>query len=39
VVLRNCANYESLSDRHLRAAVRVRSENERLVEALSRVLE
>ena len=36
IVLRHCANYESLSDRHLRAAVRTDTENERLIEALAR---
>jgi threonine-phosphate decarboxylase len=36
IVLRHCANYEGLSDRHLRAAVRAESENGRLVEALVR---
>lgn len=35
MVLRNCASYENLDDRHLRAAVRTDSENERLVEALA----
>jgi threonine-phosphate decarboxylase len=34
IVLRNCANYEALSDGHLRAAVRTDSENERLIQAL-----
>ncbi len=35
IVLRNCANYESLCDGHLRAAVRRHAENERLVAALA----
>jgi len=34
IVLRNCANYEALSDGHLRAAVRAESENQRLIQAL-----
>jgi threonine-phosphate decarboxylase len=38
VVLRNCANYEALPDRHFRAAVRNDSENSRLVEAISQAL-
>ena len=35
IVLRNCANYENLTDRHLRIGVRTDSENERLIEALA----
>jgi threonine-phosphate decarboxylase len=35
IVLRNCANYEALGRVHLRAAVRTRTENERLIEALA----
>jgi threonine-phosphate decarboxylase len=35
IVLRHCANYEALCDRHLRAAVRTETENERLVETLA----
>jgi threonine-phosphate decarboxylase len=38
IVLRNCANYEALSNQHLRAAVRKDAENERLVEALALVV-
>ena len=38
VVLRNCANYEALTDGHFRAAVRNDSENDRLIEALMQVL-
>jgi threonine-phosphate decarboxylase len=38
IVLRNCTNYEALSDRHLRVAVRTDAENERLVEVLALVL-
>ena len=38
IVLRNCANYEALSDQHLRAAVRSDAENDRLVEALAQLL-
>jgi threonine-phosphate decarboxylase len=38
IVLRNCANYEGLPDRHLRAAVSDNSENSRLVEALNHCL-
>ena len=38
IVLRNCANYEALSKKHLRAAVRNDAENERLVNALAQVL-
>jgi threonine-phosphate decarboxylase len=36
IVLRNCANYEALDDRHVRIAVRTDAENERLIEALAR---
>jgi threonine-phosphate decarboxylase len=35
IVLRNCANYEGLSDGHLRAAVRTETENKRLIDALT----
>lgn len=35
IVLRSCANYENLDDRHLRTAVRTNSENEQLIEALA----
>lgn len=35
IVLRNCANYEALSDRHFRVAVRTCIENGRLIEALA----
>jgi threonine-phosphate decarboxylase len=38
IVLRNCANYESLPDGHFRAAVRNDSDNDRLIEALMQVL-
>lgn len=38
VVLRNCANYEALPDRHFRAAVRNDTENSHLIEALSQTL-
>jgi threonine-phosphate decarboxylase len=34
ILLRDCTNYESLEDGHLRAAVRIEGENERLVAAL-----
>jgi threonine-phosphate decarboxylase len=39
IVLRNCANYEALSARHLRAAVRTDAENERLIDALAHQVE
>lgn len=39
IVLRNCANYEALDSRHLRAAVRGHMENERLIEALAHEME
>jgi threonine-phosphate decarboxylase len=39
IVLRNCVNYESLPDRHLRSAVRTHAENERLIDALAREVE
>jgi threonine-phosphate decarboxylase len=39
IVLRNCANYEALDSRHLRAAVRDHMENERLIEALAHEME
>jgi threonine-phosphate decarboxylase len=35
IVLRNCANYEALSAQHLRAAIRTRTENELLIQALA----
>lgn len=35
IVLRNCANYEGLSNSHLRVAVRTNADNERLIEALA----
>jgi threonine-phosphate decarboxylase len=35
IVLRNCANYEGLSDEFLRAAVRNETENKLLIEALA----
>jgi threonine-phosphate decarboxylase len=38
IVLRQCANYEVLPDRYLRAAVRNDQENSRLVEALAQTL-
>jgi threonine-phosphate decarboxylase len=34
IVLRNCSNYETLPDGHLRTAVRTDAENERLIQAL-----
>jgi threonine-phosphate decarboxylase len=39
IVLRNCANYEGLSDELLRAAVRTETENELLIDALAREVE
>jgi len=38
VVVRSCLNYEGLEVGHIRVAVRSEEENERLVEALKRVL-
>ena len=35
IVLRNCANYEGLSDEFLRAAVRTETENKLLIDALA----
>jgi threonine-phosphate decarboxylase len=35
IVLRNCANYEGLSNGHLRAAIRTDDDNHRLIEALA----
>jgi threonine-phosphate decarboxylase len=35
LILRNCANYEGLGNRHLRAAVRTETENQRLIKALA----
>jgi threonine-phosphate decarboxylase len=35
IVLRNCANYEGLGDRHLRAAIRTEGDNRRLIDALA----
>lgn len=35
IVLRNCANYETLDARYLRVAVRSQADNERLIDALS----
>lgn len=39
IILRNCFNYEGLSRRHLRTAVRADLENERLMEALAHAVE
>jgi threonine-phosphate decarboxylase len=39
IVLRNCANYEGLSNGFLRAAIRTEAENERLIAALASELE
>ncbi|HEY4048218.1 MAG TPA: hypothetical protein VGM27_15255, partial [Acidobacteriaceae bacterium] len=39
VLTRSCANFESLSPNHLRASIRRKAENTRLVEALRRVID
>jgi len=39
IVLRNCANYEGLSDEFLRAAVRTETENKLLIQALATEVE
>jgi threonine-phosphate decarboxylase len=38
IVLRSCANFESLETGHLRVAIRSKLENERLIEGLERML-
>jgi threonine-phosphate decarboxylase len=38
IVLRSCANFEDLTERHLRIAVRSESENEKLICGLERIL-
>jgi threonine-phosphate decarboxylase len=38
IVLRSCANFEGLSENHLRIAVRSESENEKLIRGLERVI-
>ena len=39
IVIRRCGNYPGLGDSYIRVAVRTRSENSKLVESLSQVLE
>ena len=39
IVLRSCANFEALACGHLRVAIRLQRENERLVSALNQVLD
>ena len=38
IVMRSCANFEGLNQRHFRVAVRTRAENQRLISALSESL-
>jgi threonine-phosphate decarboxylase len=37
IVVRNCGNFEGLDESYLRVAVRTRTENQRLVQALASV--
>lgn len=38
ILIRDCANYQGLSEGHVRVAIRTHAENERLISAIGRVL-